>query len=103
MAQTQMCSSEDGNAAVMLVSNLENGETEAWCADCLPIFAMATLGITPEVFRAAIEAMPDEPVELPGGDPEHNPDEDDTDGGPKSEAENATPAPESVEEPTTTG
>lgn len=30
------CDSDDGNAAVMLITNLENGDTFACCGECFP-------------------------------------------------------------------
>src|SRR5438445_4970161 len=39
MAQVIMCDSQDGNAAVFLVTNLDAGDTAAWCLGCMPTFA----------------------------------------------------------------
>lgn len=38
MAQPMMCDTEDGNPAVLLVTNLETGDANAWCPQCVPDF-----------------------------------------------------------------
>jgi hypothetical protein len=35
------CDAEDGNAAVMLITNLENGDTFAACGQCFPVWVAA--------------------------------------------------------------
>lgn len=43
MARTIYCDSEDGQPAVMLVTNLETGEVAAICASCVAGWAKALL------------------------------------------------------------
>ncbi len=38
-----MCDSEDGQAADFLITNLGNGDTMAFCAACLPAFAVTLI------------------------------------------------------------
>jgi len=41
MAQGYSCDNEDGQVAVVLVTNLSNGDTMALCASCWPTMARA--------------------------------------------------------------
>lgn len=58
------CAAEDGNEAVMLVTNLANGDSLAWCADHLSTFAVSLLedtgiqvGGDPADFLARVKAV----------------------------------------------
>lgn len=49
MAGPLMCDTEDGELAIMLISNLGNGDTIALCATCFPGWCVAAA----EAFNAA--------------------------------------------------
>lgn len=76
------CSSDDGNASVIVVTNLENGDTLSWCADCLlPFYVAMVEALTPSQPEdtsgtASIEASGwDGPPALdvyPAGDPRND-------------------------------
>lgn len=57
-----LCDSEDGNAAVMLVTNLEAGDVLALCPACFPEWVA---GMHDAFWPAAAPARPVEDVQLP--------------------------------------
>lgn len=52
------CASDDGNAATLLVTNLETGDTNGVCVECIPSW-LASLA---EVFGLVV-SVPDEPAD----------------------------------------
>lgn len=69
---TYACDSEDGNAAAILITNLESGDVAAYCPACLPAFA--------DSFYRSIIGDPEGPVDAvptePGPDDPSDDDED---------------------------
>lgn len=58
------CDSEDGNAAVMLITNLDNGDTFACCGRCFPVWVASAA----QQFAAARDVV-DVPLPPDGQDP----------------------------------
>ena len=58
MAQGYSCDNEDGLAAVFLITNLTNGDTAAFCAQCFPPVARAMAGAIEDAINPA-DAMDD--------------------------------------------
>lgn len=50
-----LCANDDGNGAALLVSNLDNGETYAVCAACIPGWAKALVEAFPETEAPPIQ------------------------------------------------
>lgn len=67
MARDITCDNDDGQAAVLLISNLGNGETQAVCGACLPVFALTlAAGLNPDVQFVD----PDAPIDLVPAEPQ---------------------------------
>lgn len=56
-----VCDSDDGNAAAMLVTNLDTGDVLGLCGQCFPLWVEAT--------HAALSADEDTPVDVVPTDP----------------------------------